>query len=170
MLRSACVDDLKTLLPLANDPDVRPWIFPLETELTLGTFVGAMTAAQQGTLTYPYVIIEAEALVGFLSLQNVHGIHRRGYLANMAVAKVKNRLHVAQQASRDLLQIAFRTLNLHRVECTVYSDNPRMRAVLWSVGAKHEGTARESVWHEGEMVGLELWAVLRPDWVIRHAG
>ena len=169
MLRRACRDDLAKLLPLANDPDVRPWILPFETDLLFDTFLGAVNGAQPGTNTFVYVILEAEALVGFITLQNQHPVHRRGYIGHLAVEpKAAGRLRIAVQAVEDVLRIAFKDLNLNRIECNVFSTNPRMKPVLWKVGASHEGTGRESIWHNGEFVDLEQYAVLREEWEARH--
>ena len=169
MLRAASVQDLTQLLPLANDPDVRPWIFQGQQELTAPFFVQAMIAADQGTLSYPYVIIEAEEIVGFIALQNVNPIHRRGELTKLAVKKMKGRFQIGKRAGEDLLHIAFYNLNLNRVESLIYSTNSRLRPIFRHTGTRHEGTARQAIWHNGKFIDLEMWAITCGDWLKHRA-
>lgn len=47
-------------------------------------------------------------------------------------------------------------------------DNPASGRVMEKCGMRHEGTLRGKVFNKGNFHDVELWAMLREDWVARH--
>ncbi len=63
-----------------------------------------------------------------------------------------------------LLDFAFNTVKVHRVEARASVDNDRSNAALKKLGAGHEGTLKEAFWRDDHFVDQYLWAVLDSDW------
>ena len=68
------------------------------------------------------------------------------------------------EATRIMLEYAFRTLNLNRVQLHVATDNPAGMKVYTRMGFVHEGTLREAMFHNGRFVDFWLMAVLQREW------
>jgi len=68
------------------------------------------------------------------------------------------------EAARLLTDFAFRERRLHRVYARVRTDNEASARIWEKLGYRHEATHREAVFHEGEHVDLELYAVLADEW------
>jgi RimJ/RimL family protein N-acetyltransferase len=68
------------------------------------------------------------------------------------------------EATRLIVDHAFRVLGLHRITLEVYDFNPRARHVYEKVGFVHEGTGREALLFDGEWVDVHYMAVLESDW------
>jgi RimJ/RimL family protein N-acetyltransferase len=68
------------------------------------------------------------------------------------------------QATRLVVDYAFATVGVHRIELQVYDFNPRARHVYESVGFVHEGTMRDSLRWDGEWVDCHLMGMLAGDW------
>jgi RimJ/RimL family protein N-acetyltransferase len=59
-----------------------------------------------------------------------------------------------------LLKCCFHTLNLHRVELTVYDYNPRAKHIYEKVGFKEIGRKREAKWLEGKYYDIIIMDIL----------
>jgi RimJ/RimL family protein N-acetyltransferase len=68
------------------------------------------------------------------------------------------------EALQILIEYAFQTLNLHRVELMVYSSNPRAIACYNKVGFKKEGVLRKSVFINGEYHDKIWLGLLKEEW------
>ncbi|MEV0650994.1 GNAT family protein [Phytomonospora sp. NPDC050363] len=68
------------------------------------------------------------------------------------------------EATRLILDHAFATVGVNRVELEVYAHNPRARHVYEKAGFVYEGTKREALLWNGESIDAHLMAMLRSDW------
>jgi [ribosomal protein S5]-alanine N-acetyltransferase len=68
------------------------------------------------------------------------------------------------EAKALLLEYAFGPLGLHRVEARIALDNRRSRNAFLKLGARFEGTLRESFRKNGAVLDQGLYAILAPDW------
>jgi RimJ/RimL family protein N-acetyltransferase len=67
-----------------------------------------------------------------------------------------------------VLDYAFDTLQLHRLEARVVVENVRATGALAKLGAVPEGILRQSFFSDGRYQDETLWAVLRQDWMRRR--
>ena len=72
------------------------------------------------------------------------------------------------EATRLLLDHAFRHLPLHRDSLGVLAFNPRAQRVYEKVGFVVEGRERDAVLFDGERVDQVTMSVLRPEWAARQ--
>jgi ribosomal-protein-serine acetyltransferase len=68
-------------------------------------------------------------------------------------------------ASRVVIRHLLIELDLHRVEIHCASGNTRSRAVARRLGFRHEGTLRERKLLNGHFVDLEVYGLLRQEWL-----
>jgi RimJ/RimL family protein N-acetyltransferase len=74
------------------------------------------------------------------------------------------------EATRLIIDYAFATVGVHRIELQVYDFNPRARHVYERVGFVHEGTMREALRWDGQWIDCHLMGMLASDWDRLHAG
>lgn len=67
------------------------------------------------------------------------------------------------EATRLILDHAFATTELHRIELEVYSFNPRARRAYEKAGFVAEGVRRDALLFDGEWINAEVMSVLRSD-------
>jgi RimJ/RimL family protein N-acetyltransferase len=78
---------------------------------------------------------------------------------------------LGSEATRLVVDHAFRSTNINRVELDVYAFNPRARHVYEKAGFLLEGTKRSALKFDGEYVDAEWMAILRSDWMgLPHRG
>lgn len=73
------------------------------------------------------------------------------------------------EATRLILQHAFQTVGLHRVELEVYDLNPRARHVYQRVGFVEEGVRRDALFWDGRFHDAIVMSLLAPEWGNRDA-
>lgn len=66
----------------------------------------------------------------------------------------------ATDAVETLVAFAFQTLNAHSIVGRVRADNDASRRVLEATGFSHEGTRRESLFHEGTYHDVAVFGLL----------
>lgn len=67
-------------------------------------------------------------------------------------------------AARLVLEFAFDTLGVHRLEARAAVANGRGNGALAKIGAVREGLLRRSFLRDGRFFDQALWSVLRDDW------
>lgn len=74
---------------------------------------------------------------------------------------------IGTEASRMILDYAFKKLKLHRVELDVYDFNPRAIKIYKRLGFKYEGAGREHVRYRGKFYDEIYMGLLRREWLRR---
>jgi ribosomal-protein-alanine N-acetyltransferase len=64
-----------------------------------------------------------------------------------------------------LLDFAFRTVKVHRIEARAAVDNDRGNASIMKLGAKREGTLQDAFWSHDHFVDQYLYAILATNWL-----
>jgi RimJ/RimL family protein N-acetyltransferase len=74
---------------------------------------------------------------------------------------------IGSEATRLVVDNAFRSTNINRIALEVYAFNPRARHVYDKAGFLFEGTKRAALKFDGEYVDAHLMSILRSDWLSR---
>ena len=75
---------------------------------------------------------------------------------------------VFEESAQLILQFAFTTLGVHRLEARVAVRNGRGGRALQKIGAVQEGVLRKSFLRNGEYLDQVLYAMVRDDWRASH--
>jgi RimJ/RimL family protein N-acetyltransferase len=71
---------------------------------------------------------------------------------------------VFQEGAELVMEFAFETVGVHRLEARAALRNSRGNAALRKIGAKQEGILRKSFLKNGEYLDQAMWTVLDEDW------
>ena len=71
---------------------------------------------------------------------------------------------VFQEGAELVMEFAFETIGVHRLEARAALRNSRGNGALKKIGAKQEGILRKSFLRNGEYLDQALWTVLDEDW------
>ena len=72
------------------------------------------------------------------------------------------------EALKAVLRYSFEDFGLNRVEAIHEITNPASGAVMRKCGMKKEGTLRQKLYNKGRYVDVDLYAMLRREWVAAH--
>ncbi len=171
-LRAARMTDARDLYEYSRDPEVAHhvlWEPHASIHQTRG-YIRSLLRQYRAGLPSTYVIeLNAERkVIGTIGLMWVQRDNRSaeiGYSLNRAYW---NR-GLMTEAVRAMLRFCFETLYLNRVEAQHETDNPASGAVMRHAGMKHEGLLRQRIYNKGRFVDVELYAILRDEY-LRGAG
>lgn len=105
----------------------------------------------------------AGLVVGTCTLANLDWHNRRAEIGFAVGAKHQGK-EFASKAARLVLDHAFGSLALHRVEGWVATSNAASIKTLERLGFRHEGTLRERDLVDGVMVDSHAYSLLAAEW------
>ena len=109
-------------------------------------------------------IIEDGRIVGVIGFHDISWQHRSTSLGYWLAESAQGR-GTMTHAVKTLVDHAFGTWQLHRVEIRAAADNTRSRAILKRLAFTQEGVAREAEHVGGRYVDLAIYAMLAGDWL-----
>lgn len=115
---------------------------------------------------YTFGIIERETsrLVGTCGLHGINPISRKATFGLMIGEVGRQNRGLGSEAVRLALKFAFRELNLHRVELSVFANNWRAIRAYQKAGYRHEGCRRQAAFRDGEYIDVYEFGILREEW------
>ena len=168
-LRPFTPDDLAALYAIQSDEGVARWLYNdprslEETRELLATKIGGASVRGEGEwLSAAAVLREAGELVADVSLLWASETHRQGELGFVVHPAHQGRGY-ATEASRPLLEFAFRTLGLHRVVGRLEPRNVGSARVLEKLGMRREAHLVENEWVKDAWQSELVYAILAREW------
>ena len=101
--------------------------------------------------------------IGFMWIQREHNSAEVGY----SLSRSFWNQGLMTEALHATLEVGFGELLLHRIEAQHETTNPASGVVMRKVGMNHEGTLRGRLYNKGRYVDVNLYAILRQDFVSR---
>lgn len=169
-LRGPRESDADEVFALFADPDVmRYWSRPPMT--TRGEAEGLIAEIDEGFarrthLNWVVTLRHDDAVIGTCTLFRFEPRHRRAEIGYSLRSDHWGR-GLASEAVSLMLEWAFRTLGLHRVEADIDPRNDGSRRLLERLGFASEGVLRERYFVGDEVSDTELLGLLASDWAAR---
>lgn len=107
---------------------------------------------------------EQDEYLGTISLKNIDMISRNAEYAISLRQKAQGR-GIAAKATKELLNIAFKELDLERVYLNVLSENIRAIHLYEKCGFIYEGEFRKHLLLEGEFKTLKWYGILKEEFI-----
>jgi len=104
---------------------------------------------------------EVIGTIGYMWHQSEHNSVEVGY----SLSRKYWNQGIMTEALERVLHYSFMDLQLHRVEAQFETDNPASGAVMKKCGLKYEGTLRGRLFNKGRYVDVNLYSILRPEYV-----
>ncbi len=115
--------------------------------------------------------LDSDALLGLIEIDGIIWSRGVAWLA-IGIGERENwGKGIGGEAMTLALDFAFRELNLHRVQLTVFEYNERAIALYERLGFVREGVCREFMQRDGRGYDMYLYGLLRREWEAqRNAG
>lgn len=99
--------------------------------------------------------------IGFMWIQRDNASAEAGYSLNRQFWNKG----IMTEALGALIDYGFRSMNLNRIEAQHETENPASGAVMRKCGMLKEGTLRQRMMNKGRFVDVDLYAILRRDYI-----
>lgn len=169
-LRELRPADAETLFAELNTPEVKRFMWaPPSNSGAFSQFI-EWAHAERATgryICYGIVPTGETHAVGVFELRQLQPGFWRGELGFVMASRLWGH-GVFPEGARLMLDFAFRTVKVHRIEARAAVDNARGNAALQKLGAQREGRLRDAFWREDHYVDQYLWAILDSEWSSRR--
>jgi ribosomal-protein-alanine N-acetyltransferase len=143
----------------------RPWVSPPETMSGFRSYIRSKTSPT----SIAYFVWSGEGeLVGVVNLSEiVRGQFQSAYLGYYAFSPHQRKGYM-RLALAAVVQRAFFTYGLHRLEANIQPRNRASRALVQSIGFQQEGFSPRYLKILGRWRDHERWAITREDWRVQR--
>lgn len=100
---------------------------------------------------------DSNEFIGAVGLNDISKEHKRGELGFWLLPEFWGSGYISEVVP-EVLEYGFRTLDLHRIEAWVETDNENSRKVLTRLGFQHEGTLRDHEIKNGKFISVDVFA------------
>jgi RimJ/RimL family protein N-acetyltransferase len=168
-LRPLDMDDLETFYVWFNNPDLRQYLllpFPITKAGEQDFLEKAMR--DENNVILSIIVKKGDKLIGNIGLHQMHTpvnkVSKRAMLG-IAIGDLEEASKgFGTEAIKLMLDYGFNSLNLHRIELTVFDFNERAFKAYKKIGFKEEGTKREALYLKGKYHDLIMMAILKKEW------
>lgn len=115
-------------------------------------------------ITFGLALKSDERLIGVTSLMEIDTRNRHAAFGILIGDPAEWDKGYGTEATRMMVDYAFRTQNLNRVWLRVYEYNPRGRRAYEKVGFAVEGVLRQDNYRDGRYWDTTQMSILRSDW------
>jgi len=165
-LREMKVEDAPSLFSLLTTEEVSRFISPPPSSVEgFERFIrwAARQRAVGSYVCFAVTMAESDTAIGIFQLRSIDpdfGTAEWGF----ALGSPFWGTGVFQEGAELVMEFAFETVGVHRLEARAALRNARGNAALKKIGAKQEGILRKSFQKNGEYLDQALWTVLDDDW------
>ena len=169
LLRPLQLADLRFLLPFAiNEPDT--WKFSLKSaggEDAMRNYIHEAIAAREAGKEYPFIVFDKQTqqYAGCTRFYDIQQQYNNVQLGYTWYGKNFQGTGLNKHCKYLLLQLAFETLGVERVEFRADSDNHRSIAAMQSIGCTIEGVSRSHLPKpNGTRRNSTILSILKQEW------
>jgi diamine N-acetyltransferase len=165
-LRAIEREDIPTFVRWFNDPEIRDYLL-MYRPMGMASEERWFESLADRTDDFAFAV---EALIGeqWVHIGNV-GLHNMDWKNSHCTFGIAlgEKQYWSQgygtKAAKTILRYAFNELNLHRVELEVFAYNKRAIRCYEKAGFRHEGTRRQSRFHDGQYHDALRMGILREE-------
>jgi ribosomal-protein-alanine N-acetyltransferase len=166
VLRELRASDAASLCALLNTEEVARFISPPPTTVEGFERFIAWTLTQRASGTYASFAVTIQGCDTAIGIFQIREMERGFGTAEwgFAIGSSFWGTGVFQDAAERMLEFAFTTLGVHRLEARAAVMNSRGIGALRKIGAVKEGILRKSLERNGQFLDQALYAILESDW------
>ena len=161
-LRPITKEDLSTIVAWRNDPTVNRWLS--DNNKTLQGAEERFEAITKNPNNRYDGIYEGDRLIGYCVVKGVDMRQRQCEIGIIIGESEYWGRGIAPDVIKELLRYCFKKLKLHRVAATVVRGNIRSSRLFESLGFAYEGTLRDAMISNGELVDLLYYSILEHEY------
>ncbi len=132
------------------------------TEKDGAEYIGAVLAAQEGSQFVRGVCVDG-TLIGNIGVFRKDNVHRLTAELGYYIGEAYWGRGVMSEAVRQMCAFVFENSDIVRIFADPYSHNKASCRVLEKAGFTHEGTLRQNAIKNGEIIDMELYAIMKPE-------
>ncbi len=142
-----------------------PWVESATVESERRWIEGRLAAKAQGQASPPLIMYQG-ALVGCAAIERVELVNKLGEIGYWLAEDFQGR-GIVTCACRAVLDYAFCSLGMNRVEIRAALGNQKSRAIPERLGFAFEGAHRQALLLHGQFHDMAVYSILASEWMAR---
>ncbi len=168
LLRQAVPEDAALLAKWLNDPDTTRWLL-VTPPVSLAWVRRWLKAEMEEPCSRLFMLCTREFVpIGTVSLSQISHAHKRARVGISIFESEFRARGLGTEAMQLVLDYAFFSLDLNRVELDVFEHNVYAERSYAKCGFVREGVMREAYIKDGKPINSVLMSVLRHEWAALH--
>lgn len=164
-LRPITITDAGFFSARLNDPEIRESLFlSLPTGIELQEEKLREYINSENTIAFTIVDKNSHKAVGQTALFRIDYINRNAVFFLAILDSDYWSLGMGTEATKLVVNYAFDTLNLNRIQLHVYSENKPAIRIYDSTGFRKEGVLRQAMFRSGAYHDFWVMGILKRDW------
>lgn len=159
ILRSLIIEDAKYMMEYINDDEISSNFKFTRYPFSQQNFRNFIEKSWSDSTNIHFAIVTDE-YAGTVSLKNINKIDRTAEYA-IVVRKNKWGTGIAKEATNQIINYGFNTLNLEKIYLNVLSNNIRANKFYEKMGFELEGTFKNHVFINGKYENLNWYCTFR---------
>ncbi|WIV21034.1 GNAT family protein [Paenibacillus polygoni] len=163
-LRIARESDLNDYFTYLQDPELR--LTGTQREFTydeIAAWIRKISVISSDRVDFLIFLKRTNELLGEVVLNEIDSINRCANI-RIGIQGTQHRGHgYGTDAIIQMLRYGFNTINLHRIDLTVYTFNPRAIHVYEKIGFKREGLHRDTLYLDERFYDMLTMAILEDE-------
>lgn len=168
ILRQLCLKDTDGMLEWMKNPHNQKGLqrdFSKMTENDVINFIKkSWELFENGSARHYAITDDEDTYLGTISLKDIDLESKKAEYA-ISLREMAKGTGVSVLATKRLLEIAFKELNLNRVYLYVLTDNERAIRLYQKCGFVYEGTLRDHIYIDGKFKSLACYGILRDEYM-----
>lgn len=141
-----------------------PWVDETTKPEHSATYIQHALAMAESKQAMHFGIFHQQRVIGAMSLYDFEARWKRSAAVGYWVAKAWEGRGVMQQCLSRLVDFAFDSCGLQRLEIRYAASNGRSAALVKRLGFVQEGVLRQACWREGRAEDLVVAGLLKDEW------
>ena len=166
-LRRLEAKDIPGMLEWMHDPEINRWYRFDAVSMTEERAEKFIAGSFTETDRHYAIADDDDNYLGTISLEDIDRVNAHALYAVSLRAKAQGH-DIALAATKMLLEIAFRELDLERVYLNVLSDNMRAKRFYEKAGFHYEGCFRKHLKLRGEWRDWDWYSILKEEFYAGH--
>lgn len=169
-LRAFEPGDEKIFALSENHPEPRDQLFYARpTSLEMQRDKAGREISDHNTIVFTICSLNPDHVVGKTAFYRIDWVGRTAVFY-IAIAEAKNwSVGFGQETTNLMVDYAFETLNLNRIQLHVHAGNQRAVNVYKKAGFQTEGTLRQAMFHNGRYCDFYVMGILATDRKVKNA-
>ena len=115
---------------------------------------------------HSYIIIESKSntYLGTIGFNQLNRLHQKATWYVRLDSKYQGKGY-GNEASKIFVNYEFNHMNINRLDCDCFDENPAAAANIKKLGFKQEGILKEFYFHEGKFKNIILFSLLKNDFL-----
>jgi RimJ/RimL family protein N-acetyltransferase len=112
------------------------------------------------------IVMKNNALhIGNIALQSINTVDRTAELSILLGSQEHWGRGYGREAARLICRHGFLSLNLHRIACGTFANNPAMQKIAEGLGMRREGLRRQAAFKSGAYLDVVEYGVLKDEFM-----